>query len=117
MRPWMKDIKKSVSFDTPFYNLTVPGKNDSTGSLSLSFPTKNSKSRLLAVIDDEYLVEMAQVPDNGKLTIQTRAASTDTTGLTPPDGAGSIYYTVITPNSASSQSSDYPDGWMACRSG
>jgi hypothetical protein len=104
--PWLKEIKKVVSIDTPFYTLAVPGKNDSTGSLSLSFPAANLKSRLLAVIDGNFLVELAQVPENGQLAIQTRAGSTDTTGLTVPDGNGSIYYTVITPNSASSQSPD-----------
>jgi hypothetical protein len=104
--PWRKAIEKGISFETPFYNLTVPGKNDSTGSLSLSFPATNPKARLLAVIDGDFLVELAQAPENGTLTIQTRAAPTDTTGLTPPDGVGSIYYAVIAPKSTSRQSPD-----------
>jgi hypothetical protein len=60
--PWLKTIQKSVKVETPFYNLSVPGKNDSTGSLSLSFPAATPKTRLLAVIDDNFLVELAQLP-------------------------------------------------------
>ncbi len=102
--PWIKVVEDNLSIDTPFYNLTAPGKYDSTGSLTLTFPAASPTSRLLAVIDGDFLVELAQSPENGALTIQTRAAPTDTAGLTPPDGPGSIYYAVITPKSTSQRS-------------
>jgi hypothetical protein len=101
--PWRKTIESAVSIDTPFYSLAAQGKNDTNGSLSISFPAANPGSRILAVIDNEYLVELGQAPQNGQLTLKTRAGPTDTTGLKPPpdyDGSGSIYYAVITPKSA-----------------
>ncbi|MBE0696723.1 MAG: hypothetical protein IH586_07355, partial [Anaerolineaceae bacterium] len=90
--------------DTPFYSLTASGKDDPPGTLTLAFPAKNPNSRLLAVIDGDYLVELGQVPQNGSLSVQTRAAPVDTGGVEPPqgyDGNGSIFYTVITPKSSS----------------
>ena len=106
---WIEEIDSVVTIDSPFYSLSVPGKNDSTGSLSLSFPAENPQSRLLAVIDDEYLVEFAQSPQDGKLTVMTRAAPTDTTEMMIPegyDGTGTIYYAVITPKTTSQITSD-----------
>jgi len=100
--PWVKEVESAVSIDTPFYSLSAQGKSDSNGSLSLSFPAANPNSRLLAVIDDNYLVELAQAPQDGKFTIQTRAAPTDRSELALTqdiDGSGSIYYAVITPKS------------------
>ncbi|HMN61509.1 MAG TPA: hypothetical protein PJ988_14145, partial [Anaerolinea sp.] len=101
---WMKDLESALSIDTPFYSLTTPGKYDSAGSLTLTFPAAQPNSRLLAVIDGDFLVELAQTPQDGALTIQTRAAPADAADLTPPDGPGSIHYAVISPKSASQRS-------------
>ena len=62
----------------------------------------------MLVVDNEYLVELPQAPQNGKLTVQTRAAPTDDSDMMIPegyDGNGSIYYTVVTPKSGSSLTS------------
>lgn len=105
--PWRKEIESVVSIDTPFYSLVAQGKADSNGSLSLSFPAANPNSRLLAVIDGSYLVELAQVPQDGRLTVQARAAPADTSEMVLPqgvDGSGSIHYAVITPKSGANLS-------------
>jgi len=102
--PWRKTVEQAATIDTPFYSLSAAGKNDTTGSLSLSFPASSPNARLLAVIDGEYLVELAQAPDNGKLTVQPRAGPAETSEILPPegyDGNGSIYYAVITPKAGS----------------
>lgn len=106
--PWRAAVEQAVTIDTPFYSLAAQGQNDTPGALVLSFPASSPESRVLAVIDNEYLVELAQPPEDGRLTLQTRAGPADTTGLLPPagyDGTGSIYYTVITPKSTTLQPS------------
>jgi hypothetical protein len=60
--PWRTAVESSVLIDTSFYSLAAQGKNDTTGTLSLSFPAANPNSRVLAMIDNEYLVELAQAP-------------------------------------------------------
>lgn len=97
---WLKEVESAVTIDTPFYSLTAAGKNDSNGSLALSFPAASPQARILAVIDNEYLVELAQTPQDGKITLQTRAGPADPSELQIPegyDGSGSIHYAVITP--------------------
>ncbi len=103
--PWRADLEKAFTINTPFYQLSASGKNDAPGTLGLSFPTTNPNARLLAVIDGEYLVELSQAPEGGKIEVQTRAGPSDPAGLKPPegyDGTGTIYYAVITPKSANS---------------
>ncbi|MBN1373616.1 MAG: hypothetical protein JW987_16885 [Anaerolineaceae bacterium] len=99
--PWIEDIEAAVTVETPFYNVTAQGKNDSAGSLTLSFPAPSPNSRLMLVVDNEYLVELPQAPQDGKLTVLTRAApaetDTDLMVSDADDGEGSIYYTVVTP--------------------
>lgn len=109
--PWRKEIETAVSVDTPFYSLSAQGKSDSSGSLTLSLPAASPNSRLLAVIDGDFLVELEQAPQDGKFSLQARAAPQDTSEMTLPpgsDASGSIYYAVITPKAGSSDLSGGP---------
>jgi hypothetical protein len=104
--PWRSGLEKDFSVDTPFYNVAAQGKNDSAGDVQLSFPAASPGSRLMAVIDSQYLVELAAVPKNGKLSINAHATPSDLSAAPKQANAngepGSIYYTVITPKSTSS---------------
>lgn len=97
---WRKTLESGYSFDTPFYAVSVPGKENSAGGLDLSFPAASEQSRLVAVVDGDYLVQLAVTPQDGKLAVKTYAGPSDPSGLTSfqgMEGAGSIYYVVMTP--------------------
>lgn len=104
---WVDGLQKMYSIDTPFYSVAVQGAEDSTGRLELDFPAVSPASRLVVVIDGQYLVQTNIDPSEGRLKINVRSGATQPDPASPyvDDQAASIYYTVITPRQGSNGSS------------
>jgi hypothetical protein len=104
-------LENSYTLDTPFYAITTQGQNDAIGRSTLIFPAANPQSRIVEVIDQEYIALLNVHPENDKLTIRAPMSPAEPKDLTK-DGkigpGGSVYYAVITPKSGGT--SDVPSG-------
>jgi hypothetical protein len=93
-------IGKKYAMDSPFYRAYGQGGNSGRGGATISFATANPASRLLAVIDGEFVVPLPAVPLNGAIALPVRLGPQDAGGL-PWVGAGEagndLRYVLVTP--------------------
>ncbi len=98
----VSELTQAYKLETTFYEVTSDGAEDGTARAEIDFPAPSQDSRLLVVIDNEYMSLQNVIPENGKLKA---LASLSPNNQTTPDinepstSQGNVYYAVITPKS------------------
>jgi hypothetical protein len=95
-----KALSDSYTLDTPFYEVSLQGKEDGAGQAGLDLPASNPHSQLLMVIDKQYAVILSESPQDGKFSTSVHLGPTDLSDTGSSDMAskqGSVYYAVVTP--------------------
>lgn len=102
-----KELSKSYTLETPFYEVALEGQNDGNGPAVLTFAAPNPDSRLLLIIDQQAALLLAAQPVDGKLTTDAHLGPTDL-GVLYPDGDNgqphNVLYVVVTPKESTSLS-------------
>lgn len=95
-----KALSESYAIDTSFYEVTLQGDQDGSGTAELALPASNPDSKLMMVVDNQYAVVLNVSPENGKLVTNAHLGPTEVSDTGSSDMAskpGSVYYAVVTP--------------------
>ena len=95
-----KALSESYQIDTSFYEVSLQGNQDGSGTAELSLPASDPNSKLMMIVDNQYAVVLNISPENGKLVTSPHLGPSETSDTGTSDMAskpGSIYYAVVTP--------------------
>ncbi len=107
--PLAAALQEQAVIETPLYAITA--LHDSRDRIMLSLPAASPESRLVALINNEFLAVLAQEPQQGRLQVDVWATPKEAPPQTPGRGRdGSIQYFVARP---AASATDHPAIWAA----